>query len=215
MIPAHRLISLALVGALASTAAADEAGQPPPDPTRPTASSIARAAAHYARRSIAVGPWIGASAAYALEPEYLDTPISFGVALLVFRVVPDPADAFRDRANLAAQLAGRPRRDRVVEKPSVVLSLEGAYFPRAGDWQGRLSAGYGLRVITLSISLAGHFGDANWLYSGLEAAVHLTPRQGPRSPVVDVFARFDYGVTSATEDAHQLGGGLRVLLDLI
>ena len=119
-------------------------------------------------------------------------------------------------AGVRAEVLGqRPYPGRTLERPRFSLALEGAYLPRAGAWQARATFGIGIKVLTIGPTIAGYFGDARGLYLGGELAAHLTPRPRPRSHVIDVFLRVDGGVTSATEEAHQVGLGLRLLLDLI
>ncbi len=133
---------------------------------------------------------------------------------------PDPQALARLAAEVLAEvkaevLGQRPYTGRTLERPRLSLALEGAYQPRASAWQVRATFGYGISRVTIGPTIARNFAGANGLYLGGELAAHLTPRPGPRSHVVDVFLRADFGVTSNADGAHQVGAGLRLLLDLI
>ncbi len=116
------------------------------------------------------------------------------------------------KAEVLGQLSARPK---VWERPAYTLALEGVYFTSSEAWQTRLTLGIGIKGFTIGPSLVGHFADENGMYLGGELAVHLLPTKSPRSPVVDVFVRYDFGVTEATTEADQLTFGARFLLDII
>ena len=62
---------------------------------------------------------------------------------------------------------------------------------------------------------AVYVGDDTGVFFGGEAAMHIFPSKSPRSPIIDVYLRMDFGVTDATSDKTQLGFGARFLLDII
>jgi hypothetical protein len=112
-------------------------------------------------------------------------------------------------------LGDRPRDDHTLEKPKLVVSLEGTYLPRSGSGQVRLGAGIGLWKVTIGPTAAVDFDGANGMFVGGELAVHLTPGDGVRTRVYDVLVRYDYGATSGTDGADAVTVGLRMLVDLI
>ncbi len=220
----------------------------------PTARQFAEGAVSRARRSIAIGPLVGAGIAYAPSPGDVDVPLSFGLGAAWFKVkvVPSPSmiqamiierskDKVAERVEgmiargepapdseelarigrevldeVKAEILGYHQvRGKTLERPRLTVALEGTYLPRAGGGQVRATIGIGINRFTIGPTLAGHFAGPNGLYVGGEVAVHLTPRQGPRPPVIDLYVRYDYGATSGTKGADQLGLGMRVMLDLI
>lgn len=116
---------------------------------------------------------------------------------------------------LRDEYLGRRHRDRTLEKPQLAIAIEEVRLPSAGAWMTRLTAGFGISKVTIGPSITGSLGDVRGLYLGGELAVHLTPRAGPRSPVIDVFFRADWGVTGGAREADLYALGARVMLDLI
>lgn len=114
------------------------------------------------------------------------------------------------KAEVLGELNVRPK---VLEKPKLALAFEGAYLPRAADWQVRMTVGIGVSKITIGPTLALHLGTDVGVFVGGEAAVHLLPTKSPRSPVVDVFLRVDFAVTDAYDGLGILG--VRLMLDII
>lgn len=134
--------------------------------------------------------------------------------------LPDADELVRMEAEVLAEvkdeiLGQRAYVGRTLERPRLAVAVEGAYLPRADAWQLRATVGVGIKKATLGPSITGTFGGDRGLYLGGELAVHLTPWPRPRSHVIDVFLRVDLGVTDATADAHQVGLGARLLLDLL
>ena len=196
----------------------------------------AKAAVARTRRSIALGPTIGIGGAYLIGPDQADAPLTFGVAFRKFDIplMPDRDDVKRmviDRAkeggdvgdmvrDVGGELLGevtgrRPRPPKTLEKPKLAITVEGAHLLDSGDWQVRASAGLGISKITLGPALSGHIGTVDGLLLGGELGLHLTPWDGVRSPVVDLYLRGELGVTSQLEDVDVVTLGARFLYDLI
>jgi hypothetical protein len=188
------------------------------------------------RRSLALGPTVGVGGAYAFGPDAADLPVTFGLAFRRFDIpwLPDRGDVTKmviDRAreggavtdmvkDVGGELLGRvtgrrPRPPRTLEKPKLAITIEGARWLDSGDWEVRASAGLGLSKITLGPAVAGHFGDADGVLVGAELGLHLTPWDGVRSPVVDLYLRGELGVTSQVDDVGVVTVGTRFLYDLI
>jgi hypothetical protein len=180
------------------------------------------AAIYRARRSIAIGPVLGAGGSYVVSPGDVEAPLSLGLELVMFDipVVPD-ADVLtdvvieRDLGVVDEFLGDKPRRDRTLEKPKLVVSLEGIYLPRVGSGQIRLGAGIGLWKVTIGPTAAVDFAGDTGIFVGGELGVHLTPADGVRPRVYDVLVRYDYGATSGTDGADTVTVGVRMLVDLI
>jgi hypothetical protein len=233
MRPLAVLLLIATMSALGEgRAAADE---------EPSVRTVIEGTVDRARRAVAFGPTVGGAIVYAPTPGDADFPLSFGVALVLFKVpvVPGPAliqevvvsrlkarigaRTDLDEAELAeiarevkAEVLGEMSvRPKTFEKPRLAIALEGAFLPRGDAWQARLTVGVGLSMVTIGPTIAGSFGDANGLHLGGELAVHLMHKKSARAPVFDLFLRGDLGVTDATTDASTIGVGARVMLDLI
>jgi hypothetical protein len=226
----HRWVPALLLLALAATE------RPAHADTGDFVQSTARAAVQRTRRSIALGPIVGAGGAYAIGPDQADAPLTFGLAYRKFDIpwLPDSKeikDRVIDRAleggdvedmvkDVAGELMGevsgrRPRPPKTLEKPKMAITLEGVSFLDSGEWQVRGAIGFGVSKVTIGPAFSGHLGDLDGLLLGGELAVHLTPWDGVRSPVVDVFLRGELGVTSQVEDVDLVGLGVRFLYDLI
>jgi hypothetical protein len=115
----------------------------------------------------------------------------------------------------AEVLGERPRPGRLLEKPRLAITLEGARFLRADAWQVRGTIALGVWKFTVGPVIGGLIGDADGLMLGGEIAVHLTPWKGPRSPVIDVYGRYEVGVTDQVSEGDLVTIGTRFLLDLI
>jgi hypothetical protein len=182
----------------------------------------ANAALYRARRSVAIGPVIGVGGSYAVSAGEAEVPLSLGLELVMLDipVVPDAelikdAVIARDVGVVDEFLGDKPRRDRTLEKPKLVVSLEGTYLPRAGSGQIRLGAGVGLWKVTIGPTAAVDFAGDTGIFVGGELAVHLTPGDGVRPRVYDVLVRYDYGATSGTDGADTITIGARLLVDLL
>lgn len=115
-------------------------------------------------------------------------------------------------AEVMGEMSAHPK---LVEKPRLAVDLEGAYLPRAKVWQLRLTAGFGISYVTLGPTIVVNLTSPRGLLLGGELATHLLPTHGSRSPVIDLFVRFDAGVTSASKHANQVTFGTRLLLDFL
>jgi hypothetical protein len=195
--------------------------------------SSADAAVARTRRSIALGPTVGAAGAYLIGPDQADVPITFGIAFRRFDIpwMPDVKDLVLDRAreggsvgdmvkDVGGQLLGevtgrRPRPPKTLEKPKLAITLEGAHLVDTGAWQVRAAVGYGISKVTIGPALSGQLGDADGLLIGGELGLHLTPWPGVRSPVVDLYLRGELGVTSQLDEVDVVMLGTRFLYDLI
>jgi len=118
-------------------------------------------------------------------------------------------------AEIKDRYLGNQPRGRLIEKPQLAIALEEVRLPSAGAWITRLTIGFGISKVTIGPSISGSLGDVRGLYLGGELAVHLTPSRGPRSPVIDVLLRADWGATGGARDADLFTLGARVMLDLI
>jgi hypothetical protein len=119
------------------------------------------------------------------------------------------------KAELEDRYLGKRPRGRTLEKPQLAVTLEEVHLPSAGAWMTRLTIGLPVSKVTIGPSITGSLGDIKGLYLGGELALHLTPKRGPRSPVIDIFLRGDWGATGGARDHDLLALGLRVMLDLI
>lgn len=117
-------------------------------------------------------------------------------------------------AELKAQLL-EGARGRLAEKPIGKLVFEASYLARNGAWEARTTAGVGVKFITVGITFAGTFRDHKAASLGPELAFHLTLGKGPRSHVVDLFARVDIYVNNREYFGEQVALGARFMLDLI
>ncbi len=109
----------------------------------------------------------------------------------------------------------RKRRHHTLEKPQLAVALEEVRMPGGGTWITRLTAGFPIWKLTIGPSILGALGDVQGAYLGGELAVHLTPRDSPRSPVIDFYVRGDVGVAGGAKDADMLWFGMRLMLDII
>lgn len=118
--------------------------------------------------------------------------------------------------DVKAELLGELRAPPKLPRPKLGLVVEGVRLLSPGGWQARLGASFGvLKVASLGLGLgvqrAG--GDTSGLV-GAELSVRLTPVGVLRTPVFDLYTRFDYGF-GADEDVNTLVFGGRLLLDLL
>lgn len=109
----------------------------------------------------------------------------------------------------------RKRRHRTLEKPQLTIALEEVRMPGGGTWITRLTPGFGVSRFTIGPTFMGSLGDVKGVYLGGEVAVHLTPRDSPRSPVIDLYVRADFGVSGDAKSADLVWVGTRLLIDLI
>jgi len=115
------------------------------------------------------------------------------------------------------ELLGK-RGAKLVEKPRFALTFEGARVFRSEGWQVRASAGLGIKSFTAGLTTAVQFGTGDTIaLVGPEVAIKFLPGKGPRSPVIDVFVRYEFAFL---EDANapslnQLSLGARLLVDVI
>lgn len=224
--------------------------------------NIAKGSFNRARRAIALGPEVGISIGrLAAATAELETPISFGLGLVVFKVPVLPSmDLVRDvirarvkarlieqlkiamaggqvspprqqdierlaveiyeslRAEILGQMAARARR---FERPRFGIHLEGGFWPRASEGEGRLTGLYGLGRISIGPTLALHVrSDAPDFEGGLggsfgvEVDFHIMMSTGPRSHPAIVYMRGESGVTSKV-DYQLVSLGVRLMLDAI
>jgi hypothetical protein len=118
--------------------------------------------------------------------------------------------------SIKAEILGtHARRSTRFERPRVGAHLEGAYWPRSGDGEGRLTAVFGLGRIAIGPSLAVHGGNGAGLSLGAELDFHVMLSPGPRSHPLIVYLRGEYGATSAVEGNDLVVLGARLMLDLI
>lgn len=110
-------------------------------------------------------------------------------------------------------------RAKTMEKPRLAIDLELARVIATdqGAWLLRTGAGVGIWKLTIGPTLAWSFveGDGDGLFVGGELAVRFLPGKGPRSLVIDVFLRADFGVTENVDDVTFVGAGARALVDII
>jgi hypothetical protein len=116
------------------------------------------------------------------------------------------------KAEILGEMSYRPKS---FEKPRFFVNVESAYLPSADVWEVRFTPAIGIGPISIGPTLAVGFADETGAFLGGEAAVHFMPTKSPRSPVVEVYLRADFGVTDATEEASSIGLGARFVLDLI
>ena len=198
------------------------------------ARDLANAEVQRSRRAIALGPTLGVAGVYVPPPaSEADLGITFGFALRMFSIprMSDPKDVILDRVreggdagemvkDVAGQFVGeltgrRPRPGKTLEKPRLAVTLEGTRLLNLEAWQVRGVVAIGIWKVTVGPVITGHIGPADGLLLGGELAVHLTPKQGPRSPVIDVYVRGELGVIGEVEDAELVTVGTRFVLDLI
>lgn len=198
---------------------------------------IARAGLARVRRSIAVGPHLGAYQQLDVKDGANGFGLSFGLGLYTFDVpsgidVKDLVtgmvkDEIKARlSNGETTISARDIIDRVVTQviegrrstwhpPKLSIVLEGfTTFGDADAFGARGLVGYG--ISKLSIGLAASVQRANSETTALlgpELAVRLTPIGENRTPVIDLFARYDVGMGDARSQTIAFGG--RFLLDAL
>jgi hypothetical protein len=117
------------------------------------------------------------------------------------------------RAELVAELRGA--RPRLVERPRLLLGIEGEYLFGSSDGAFRVGFALGAGPLSLGPSFSVRFGDDVVARLGAELAAHVLPGASPRSPVLDVVLRADFELHARDPADDQITLGVRVLLDLI
>ncbi len=107
----------------------------------------------------------------------------------------------------------RERRGRRVERPNLRVVLEAARWSGADAWASRLTVAKGVSKISIGPSLSVVSAATTELGLGLEASLQVLLSRGPRSPVADLFVRYDVGVTDGSDDV--ISAGVRLILDAI
>ncbi len=115
-------------------------------------------------------------------------------------------------AELLGQLQRRPR---LLEPPTVTMDLEWTSVPGPARWQLRATVGVGLGPVTIGPTLAFDSSGDNVVRLGPQLGLRLLPGAGPRSPVIDLFVRYDLALYDRDQQTDQIGLGARVLLDLL
>ncbi|MBI4510499.1 MAG: hypothetical protein HY698_12775 [Deltaproteobacteria bacterium] len=92
---------------------------------------------------------------------------------------------------------------------------ESEYFAPSGSWQARAGLGIGLGRFFVGPRLAVEFEDKVTAILGIEASTCLLLGKSSRTPVVNVFTRYDFRLHNRDASSDQALVGLRVLLDLI
>ncbi len=238
LVPMVVLAGIAATGIDARPAHADDA----------TARRIAALVIQRARRSVAIGPFVGAGIQVA-DGGGTDGTLGFGFDLSIFKVqiVPDAETVKgivtdRAKARVAeaieqAAAGGRPlegaelaatsrqiyqdvlaefleeRTPKTFEKPRLRAMIEAGRTLDGGDWSGRLGAAVGVKPVSLGLAATTRFADETVLLLGPELTLQILPGKGPRSPIIDGYARVDFPVLG--DGATLYGGGVRVILDLI
>lgn len=193
------------------------------------------------RRSIAFGPSVGYVAGATTDGQ-LQAGLTFGLSLYTFhrpsmkerivraareRVTSRLTELVRsghvsDLRNIPDELMADVKREaanqvqpRTFEKPQLKIGLEGTLFQEPGGFQARAMFAYGIGYASLGLN-AGvqHANDLTMLVGGPELSVHLTPIGKARTPVVDIYARTDFGVGEGERSVAFLGGA-RVALDVL
>lgn len=115
------------------------------------------------------------------------------------------------KAEILGQLNVRAK---TMERPRLTLALEAERLNRSELWVGRTRVGVGIWKVTAALTVGVAFGDSTMVLAGGELATHFLLSKGARSPVVDVFVRYELAVTPDDElDFVTLGA--RFLLDVI
>ncbi len=105
------------------------------------------------------------------------------------------------------------RRGRRFERPSLRLVIESARWTGADAWANRTTIAKGVGPVSIGPSLTVLSATTTELAVGLELSVQALLSRGPRSPVADLFVRYDLGLTDGSDDV--IGVGLRLILDVI
>ena len=175
-----------------------------------------------ARRSVSIGPTVGAFAGYFPDAEQSDYAITFGIGVELFKVpvLPTPErlkqlalERAKKRLKEQPQQIGDVEaltkqvwddvlaevgemenyRARTLEPPKLSIALEGNRLFDSEVWFVRLRGGVGISKITLAASLSAAFTDPDTsFYAGAEVVLHAMMSKNPRSSVVDIFARGDF-----------------------
>ena len=198
---------------------------------------LARAGIGRVRRSIAVGPHLGAYQQLDVKDAANGFGLSFGLGLYTFDVssgidVKDlitgmVKDEIKARLNNGeTTISARDIIERVVMQvvegrrstwhpPKLSIVLEGfTTFGDADAFGARGLVGYG--ISKLSIGLAATVLRANSETTALlgpEVAVRLTPIGENRTPVIDLFARYDVATGDTRSQTISIGG--RFLVDAL
>lgn len=113
---------------------------------------------------------------------------------------------------IVAELSVRARR---LERPRLGVHVEGVFWPRLGDGEGRLALLLGAGRIAIGPTVAVHAGDGVGVSVGGEIDFHITFSKGPRAHPLILFVRGEYGATSNVDNKDVLLLGGRVMFDLI
>jgi hypothetical protein len=208
----------------------------------PGLERIAKGAFRRARRAVSIGPTVGGFGG-VFGGDTGDGAISFGLGLEVFEVpiVPSPDNIkalviqrakeklkARQLSTADAQQVAREAWDEAIkelfgieglkyntmEKPRFSVALEGNRFFDGEAWAFRMRAGIGIWKVTVAASFATAFFDETRVYAGFDISTHFLVAKRPRSSVLDVFVRADFGLKDrdvANSDFY--GVGVRYLLD--
>jgi hypothetical protein len=105
-----------------------------------------------------------------------------------------------------------------LEKPSLLFGVEAFHTFDAAHWGGRLRLGTGIWKLTAAFTsgFAISVPRAS-VVVGAEIGLPIQLSKGPRSPVLNVFMRWDHEVRERTENMpdHFASFGARLLLDII
>ncbi|GAB4559603.1 MAG: hypothetical protein Tsb0020_05540 [Haliangiales bacterium] len=107
----------------------------------------------------------------------------------------------------------RGHRAKLFEKPRFHLHAEGAYLLDSGGFETRMTAALGIGPVSFGPTTAARFDDGASFLVGPELIVKMLPTKGLRSPVIDLFARWDFAFGEL--DGSLISAGARVALDII
>ncbi len=134
-------------------------------------------------------------------------------------VPPPPAELDRMASEIfeevKAEMSGQVNvRAKTMERPWLTLALEAERLNRSDLWVGRTRVGVGFWKVTAAVTVGAAFGESTAVLTGFELATHFLLSKGARTPVVDVFVRYDFAVTP-DDELDLLTLGARFLLDVI
>ncbi|MBA3394184.1 MAG: hypothetical protein H0T89_16165 [Deltaproteobacteria bacterium] len=115
------------------------------------------------------------------------------------------------KAEMSGQLDVRAK---TMERPRLTLALEADRLNRSELWVGRGRVGIGIWNVTAALTVGVAFADSTTVLTGGELATHFLLSKGARSPVVDVFVRYELAVTP-DDELDFVTFGARFLLDVI
>jgi hypothetical protein len=206
-----------------------------------TAADLALGVIDRTRRAIAIGPHVGGLVAEgAAEPaltvglglytfaipsaldlrELIEERIRHRVEERVKALVAGgqpPGDLVALAREVATEVVAELRGEAVVrhllDKPKLGVIVEGV-LPSGGGSIGRVGISRGVGRVSLGASAGvGRAAGVTTTYLGVETSLRLTPIGEARTPVLEIYARFDVGFH---DGAHAIGLlGARVLLDLL